>query len=241
MMVALFQWGMSDAVHRAGPGNAAVLLNTSPLFVLMLGWLLGRERPSVIGTAGLAVGFAGAVLMVSSQLGGATSTSQMLAGSAVALAAALGWALGTLIVKDLGTRYPSFDGLGYAAAQYAVSAVLVVPIAFALQGTAGTDWNSPGLWGALTWIGPVSGIAVVLFMVALTRTTATRAAAVAFLVQATAVLVEAVRGHAPGWPAVIGMLLAVGGVACVTLARPRATTGKPKVGVAVASTATTHS
>jgi drug/metabolite transporter (DMT)-like permease len=221
MMVGFFQWGITYAVHRCGPGNAAVLINTSPLFVLVFGWLSGRERPSLLGTAGLGVGFAGVVLMVSSQLGGATSSGQMLAGSAVALAAAVGWAVGTLMIKDLGARYPSFDGLGYAAAQYLVSAALVLPVALAVEGTGGTDWNSPGLWGAVIWIGPIVGIATALFMIALMRTSATRASAVVFLVPATAIVVEAVRGHAPGWPAMVGMLLAVGGVACVSLAQPR--------------------
>ena len=73
------------------------------------------------------LGFAGVVLIVSSQLGGGSGSGERAAGMGLALAAALGWAVGTLAVKELLTRRPDIDAVGLTTGQYlAGGAVLLV-------------------------------------------------------------------------------------------------------------------
>jgi drug/metabolite transporter (DMT)-like permease len=109
LMFALPLETTAEAILRAGVGNAAVLSNTSPFFVLVLGRIFLGERISRLGVGGLVVGFAGVVLMVSSQLGGPAGTSDLAVGMALAVAAAAGWGVGTLLVKRLVERDPAFD------------------------------------------------------------------------------------------------------------------------------------
>lgn len=89
LIATAFQWGLTEAIDRAGPGNGAVLINTNPLMVLALAWIFLRERLSPLGVLGLLAGFGGVVLMVSSQLGGSVETRQLLLGSFLGLVAAL--------------------------------------------------------------------------------------------------------------------------------------------------------
>jgi drug/metabolite transporter (DMT)-like permease len=221
IMPTLFQWGATEAIGRAGPGNAAVLLNTTPLFVLVVGWVALGERASLVGVGGLLAGFGGVVLMVWSQLGGDVETGQLLAGTGLALAAAIGWGTGTLVLKHLSLRGEHVDWVGVNAVQYAVAAVVIAPVAFAVDGTAGTDWEASGLWGPLVWIGPVNALGAMLFLLALGRLPASRTSSVLFLVPAVAVLVEIARGAAPEAIVLAGMVLAVGGVALVITAGER--------------------
>ena len=99
LMVGVFLGCFTEAVIKAGPGNAIVLASTSPFWVAILSrWLYG-ERLSLTALAGLLIGFGGVVIVFSSQLGAQGSAGRTFAGLALALSASLGWALGTLIVK----------------------------------------------------------------------------------------------------------------------------------------------
>src|SRR5439155_19648843 len=158
------------------------------------------------------LGFAGVVLMASSQLGGA-DTGRRLSGIALAMLASLAWAVGTLLLKWLSSREGDFDIIGFNAALYVIGGGLLTAIAFAHDGTAGTDWGSGRFWGALVWISPVGAFGALFFFLALTRVSAARASAVIFLVPAVAVIVDVIRGKPPTGLVLAGMVLAVGGVA----------------------------
>jgi drug/metabolite transporter (DMT)-like permease len=215
LMIALFQWGVTEAVARAGPGPTAVLVNTPPLFVLVLGWIFLGDRVSPLNAAGLPIGFAGVVLMASTQFGGGGETVRRLTGMGLALLAALGWAIGTLIIKWLSERKKDFDIVGFNAGMYMVAAILLAVITLATGGTEGTDWDSGRLWASAVWVGPVNAVGVLFFFLALARMSATRASAALFLVPVVAVLVEVVRGRTPDLVVLAGMILAVVGVAIV--------------------------
>src|SRR5439155_293944 len=82
-----------EAVRRAGAGNTAVLVNTSPLFVALAGVLFLRQRLSFAAVAGLLVGFGGVVAMTAPQLGGGSGTGNLALGMGLALILSVGWAL----------------------------------------------------------------------------------------------------------------------------------------------------
>ncbi|MGI9659787.1 MAG: DMT family transporter [Gaiellaceae bacterium] len=217
LIATVFQWGLTEAIERAGPGNGAVLINTNPLMVLVLAWIFLRERLPSLGVFGLLAGFGGVVLMVSSQLGGEVETHQLLLGSFLALVAALSYAVGVVILRSLSQREGEMDMLGIVTVQFLVGSAVLLPIALAVEGTAGTDWSSGSFWAATTWTGPGAAVAALLFYLALKRLPAAKTSSALFLVPAVAIVVEVVRGNTPDALALTGMLVTVLGVALAAL------------------------
>jgi len=219
LMVTLTLEGISEGTARAGAGNAAILLNSSPFFVLVLGRIFLRERVSTFGILGLLVGFAGIVVMVSSQLGGIEDTGDFALGMALALLGAIGWAIGVLMTKILFTRHPGVDMVGFTAAQYVVGGAAALVLAFALEGVGTTEWGSGELWAAVAWLAiGSSAIATLTFFGALKRMSATTVTAWQFLAPVVAILTEIVYGNTPDGIVLVGMALAIMGVALVNVA-----------------------
>ncbi len=219
LTVALTFEGIAEATKLAGPGNAAVLTNSAPFFTVLFARLaLGAHTPR-IAIGGLLVGFAGVVVMVSSQLGGG-SVGHLLLGSAIALVTAAGFAAGALVIAHVAARDPELDMLGFTALQYIIGSLVLLALV-AISGHPGsTDWGSGALWGAVAWVALGSSAAASMcFNMALRRISAARATAWQFLAPVVAVVVEAVRGSTPGAVVIVGMALAIAGVAVVSMAQ----------------------
>lgn len=218
LMVPVFLGGLTEAIIRAGPGNAIVLVNTAPFFVALLGRLFLRERVSLQTVAGLVVGFAGIVLVVWSQLGDAGG-SDLGIGVACALAAALGWAAGTVIVKEQVAREPATDLIGLTTGQFVVGGAILLGVAFSVDGAGATDWSSAELWLSVVYISIVGcGLATLAYFGALRRLTATQVTAWTLLSPIVAVLVEIGLGNVPGAITLVGMVVTIAGVGIVSLA-----------------------
>ena len=219
LMVTLTLEGISEGTARAGAANAAVLLNASPFFVLILSRIFLRERASPAAVLGLLVGFAGIVVMVSSQLGDIPDTGDFALGMALAFLGAVGWAVGVLMTKSIFTRHPDLDMLGFTTAQYVVGGSAAVVLAFVISGSGSTDWSSGDLWAAVAWIAiGASAIATLTFFGALKRMSATTVTAWQFLAPVVAVITEIVYGNTPDGIVLLGMALAIAGVAIVNAA-----------------------
>ena len=218
LMIALSHWGTTESVIRAGPGTGAVLVNSAPLIVVALGWVSLRERLSLLGLAGVAIGFGGVVLMVSSQIGGGTENSQLLIGVGLGAAGAVGWAIGTLILRSFTLqRSDDLDMLSFTATQFVVAGVVLLISGFSAEGVSSTNWGSTALWASLVWIGPLSGLGFACFFGALSRMPAAHVSAPMFLVPAVAVIVEIARGNSPTALVLLGMSLAVFGVGLINV------------------------
>jgi drug/metabolite transporter (DMT)-like permease len=219
LMVTLTLEGITEGAARAGPANAAILTSASPFFILIASRFVFGERVSRIGVAGLVLGFAGGVVMVSSQLGDVENTGDFALGMAFALMTAISWAAGVLICKSLFTRRPDIDVLGFTVAQYLVGGSVLLVIAFAIEGAGSTDWGSLDLWGPIAWLAiGSSGIATLTFFGALKRLPATTVSAWQFLIPVVAVTVEIARGNVPDGIVLAGMSTAIIGVALVNAA-----------------------
>lgn len=215
--VGVLYAALSVATDLAGPGNASVLINSSPFFVLLLGFLFLSERISLLGLVGLVAGFAGVVTMVSSQIGGAESTGRLIGGMAIALAGSLSWAICVLWVKAEAQRNPQLDLIQISLHQFAIGSLPLVAIAFIWKGSGSTNWGSGDLWGSVAWLVLGAGaVATVAFFMALKRLSATATASSQFVVPAVAVVIEIGRGNTPGAVTLVGMAIAIIGVAvCV--------------------------
>lgn len=217
--VVLTLAGIAEGTRLAGAAVASVLLNSAPFFVALGARLWLAERLNGRQVAGLVVGFAGILLIVSAQ-GGGSSGSDTGAGVVVCLCGALGWAGAGLAMRHLSTRAEGFDVFGATAAQFLCGGVLLVPYAAIARPTP-TDWSSSELWASLAFL--VVGAQVVTyvgFYVALSHWTSARVFSWTFLVPAVAVGIEAVQGNLPGAAATAGLVVVIFGVALVTGAAP---------------------
>ena len=122
--------------------------------------------------------------------------------------------------------------IGVTVVQYAAGAIVLVPVGFAVAGTSGTDWSAAGLWIPLLWIGPITTLALMFFFIVLQRMQAARATSVLFLIPAVAIVIEIVRGNAPGAVTLAGMFVAILGVALVTAPRDLFTLAAFRAGLA---------
>lgn len=218
LMVGVFLSGFTEAVTRAGPGNAIVVASTSPFWVAIFSRLVYGERIRPRTAIGLLAGFAGVILIFSSQLGSQAGAGRTAVGLLFALAAALGWAAGVLIVKEQLTRQPDTDLLGVVAGQYLIGGAVLLAVAFATEGSGGASWSSGDLWLAVAYISIVgSAIATVLYFGALRLTSPTRATAWSFLSPVVAILISIGLGEAPKAAVFAGMAITIVGVCVVNL------------------------
>jgi drug/metabolite transporter (DMT)-like permease len=201
----------------AGTGNAAVLINTAPFFTVLFARAALAQRTPRMAVGRLLVGFTGVVVMVSTQLGGG-SIGRVALGMFIALAAAAGFAVGALIIAHTAAGDPRLDMLGFTAVQYIAGSLALIALMAIYGHPARTDWGSSALLGSVAWVALGSSAAAsICFNLALRRISAARATGWQFLAPVVAVVVEAARGNAPGVAVIIGMALAVAGVAVVSL------------------------
>jgi drug/metabolite transporter (DMT)-like permease len=194
--------------------------STSPLWVAVLSWIFAAEKIPLRRAAGLVLGFAGVILVFSSQLGSSSGAGNTAVGLAFALAAALGWATGTLIVKAQLTREPGTDLLGVVTAQYLIGGVVLLVLSSLAEGSKGAQWSSLDLWLAVAYITIVgSAIATVAYFAALKVISATRVTSWSFLSPVVAIIISIGLGAVPTAPVFVGMTITIAGVFVVNLPR----------------------
>lgn len=90
--VTIFQacWGL--AMARSAPSVGSIVMTTTTAFSAILAWFAGR-RLSVLGWAGIAVAFAGVVLVVNNSLSSFTLSFGSLDGTLLWMVSAFAWAL----------------------------------------------------------------------------------------------------------------------------------------------------
>ena len=131
----VFMTGLSTALliiglERVTSGLGALLVNATPLFLVLLAALLLKERPSATDLAGLVISSTGVALICLPSIAGRTSMSGVI----LILLSALTGALGSVMLK----RYPSSSthpGMAMGI-QLAISAVLIGVMAVLLGGLA---------------------------------------------------------------------------------------------------------
>src|SRR5262249_40445950 len=220
LLAPVFLGGFTEAILPGGPGNAFVLAPTAPFWVVLLGRVFFGERPPLQSVVGLLLGFVGVVLIVWSQLGGEAGGAELAAGMVLALAAALGWAAGTMLVKELLQRRPDIDSVGLTTGQFLVGGAALLIASFGGEGSDGAEWSSGKLWLAVTFLSIVgSAAATIAYFGALRRLGATRVTAWGFISPVVAVLLEVVLGHSPRPVVLVGMAVPIAGGGLVTTVR----------------------
>lgn len=181
----LIVWGQ----RHIASGLASILNATTPLFTVVLAHLLTPdERLAILKAVGVAVGFAGAVLMVGPDAFGGLGTG--VAAQLACLAAALAYAFAGIF----GRRFKRMGvaPIAAAAGQVCASTVLLLPIALLVDRPWTLDVPSAATWGAVLGVGLLStALAYVLYFRILASAGATNLLLVTFLIPVTAILLGA--------------------------------------------------
>lgn len=208
-MLALYQVCYMGAVQRAGVSVAVlVTLCTAPVLVALLSVIFLRERMTLPILLALGCAIAGTLLLIDFQ---STTQSQgdTIAGVALALGSALGYAVFALCGRRLAGRYHPLQSLTIG---FGVGALLLLLLA--LPAGLALDYSAQG-WGTLLYLGLVpSALGYVIFLQGMKHTPATVASIATLLEPLTStVLAMALFGErlAPaGWLGALMLLGAMG-------------------------------
>ncbi|MBU9554758.1 DMT family transporter [Burkholderia multivorans] len=187
-------------------GAVALVTSQQPILVGLLAPALAGERVGALRWVGLALGAAGAVLVILARGSVAIASPWALAFALLALACITG---GTLWEKRFGTDvHPVSANL----VQYAVGLAVSAPLAFALE-PMHVHWSA-GLAGSLAYLVICNSLIAISLLLAMVRHgEASRVSALFFLIPpATALIALAVLGETIGalaWP---GMALVAAGL-----------------------------
>ena len=207
--------GVFVAIHLGVPaGVTAVIVGLQPVLTAALGAALFRERMNIRRWAGILLGFAGVGLVVWPGLEAAPGGEVAMtpAGVAASVLALLATTAGTLYQSRYGGGVPLVSG---TAVQYGAATLVLLAGATATE-TMRIHWTASFV-GALAWL--IFGLsigAVLLLLTLLRRGSATDVTTLLYLVPpATALEAFLLFGEALEPVQLIGMALAVVGVACV--------------------------
>ena len=202
--------GVFTAIDHGVPaGIAALIVGMQPLFTAVAAGPYLGERVSPRQWLGLGIGLAGVALVVSDKLG---FSPDHLIGIAFAVAALLGITVGTLYQKRHGGGMDLRTG---SAIQFIAAALMMLPLALAFE-TMHIAWTGEFVF-ALSWLVFVLSLgAISLLYLLIRRGAAAKVASLFYLVPpVTAVFAYFLFGEFLGPAAILGMVLAVAGVALV--------------------------
>lgn len=133
-----------EGLSRSTATNAAVMYMTVPLLTLGFAVLLGRERPSARGVAGVVIGLAGALLLVIPR-GHVDFSADTTIGNGILLFGGASYALYLVLTKPILSRH---DPLRVTAWVFLFSGLTTLPIGLggvmnvAATGLTGIGWAS---------------------------------------------------------------------------------------------------
>ncbi len=141
------------AIDTMNASTASIVMGTSPIFIALLATAVGEERISLAGWFGIAISFAGFLLVVSGENGRLVFTWEAWRGSVLILLANACWAGYTVFSKPVLERNSAFR----LAAVGTITGTLVY-LPFAAGDVARIDWTRISLegWGAILYAGLVS-------------------------------------------------------------------------------------
>lgn len=211
---AIYLGGVWVAVRHGMPaGLAALIVNLQPVLTAVSGRLVG-EQVTLRQWAGLALGFSGVALVVSSKLGGADMGWGPVA---LAVLALLAITAATLYQKRF---IPHFDLRTGQVIQFVASALVTLPFALAFE-SFHIEWNAQVVAALLWSVLVLSGGGISLLFMMIRHGAATAVTSYMYLVPAvTAVMAWAMFDERLGGLAMVGMVVTIAGVALVVRRAP---------------------
>ncbi len=147
--VALFQFLVYLGLRSTGTINAVLLNSSMPVFMLMVSWLLERERGTPRQVVGMLISLAGILVILSQGELANLLALQVHAGDAWILLAMPVWGLYSVLLKR---RPPALSGVAFLFVISVAGALMLAP--FALL----EAWRTPPHWPGAA---PAAGVAYV--------------------------------------------------------------------------------
>jgi drug/metabolite transporter (DMT)-like permease len=198
------------ALGETGPADAALVVSLQPILVALLAPRLVGEHVSLARWAGLAIGLAGAAIVILSRAGDSETS---FGGIALAAAALVSITASTLYESRLGVeQHPVTSNL----VQYAVALAITGPAALLFEARH-VAWTGELVLSLSYLVLANSLLAMTLWLAMLRRGAASQVSALFFLTPPlAAVIAWVVLGEALPVPAWLGMVLAAVGVGIAT-------------------------
>ena len=212
LAVAVNQLLFLAGLALSTPGHAALLYAMTPIFVFLLEWFRGKERATRRKVVGIAVAFAGTVVVLAGRgLLGMAGARDVLLGDGLLLLAVIAWAFYAVGGKAYAARY---GGLATGSATLVAGTILFAPVgAGFVHLDRVTGLSGPGLASLAYLIVVTSVLAWLIYYWALGRAEASRVAIWSNLQPVlTALLAWAMYGEALTGPFVAGGAMVVAGV-----------------------------
>jgi drug/metabolite transporter (DMT)-like permease len=196
-------------LHMTTASHAGLIFTLTPLVVFGLSWALGQIQVRRLDLLGLALGVAGAVLIIGWPDQGAAAASPIL-GDLLMIGAATTWGVWTVLAAPILRRRGTLDGTFWMSAAGTLG---VMP--FAVPGLLAQDWALP--WWAIAGIlysGAISAaLASLLWYAAVQGLGAARTGIYANLESLFAVMASALLlGERVALTAMVGGAVVVAGV-----------------------------
>ncbi len=216
LVVAVYHLALNAGERHTTAGTAAVIIGTAPGITLALALLLGLEQFSAWRAAGLAIAFAGVVVVVTLGAGHGVSLDNAV-GPLLVLISAASFAAYNVLVKPLTRRIET------VALSSAASLAGTVPLLALLRPSSFDDARAMGTldWVLILYLGLICTLAAyMLWTMALSHLDASRAVAYLYGVPALAVIIGAITLSEPVtvWLALGGALI-ISGVAVAQVRR----------------------
>lgn len=212
---ATYLCGVLYAINLKLPlGFVALIAGLQPIVTAVFANAFLHERLSPRQWLGMALGFAGVVLVVASKYSFSDFNAPALLAAFIAL---LGITFGTLYQK----RYCSHMDLRTGGViQFSATGFVMLVLALTLE-TRIVNWTGQFIF-ALFWLAVVLSIgAISLLYLMIRRGAASKVASLFFLTPSvTAVMAFALFGEALTWLAVVGLIVTAAGVALVMRSHP---------------------
>jgi len=157
-------------------GHSAMVIALTPIIVLLLAWAMRIETLTAPKTTGLALSFIGVMILATEQ--GIHLHSGTLMGDLITIGCAIGFAVYTVLAKQVAPNYDSFTMNTF---NLLASSIMLAPCAI-YQGIH-LDWRGVGWvgWMCLLYMAGIGSVAAYLiYYWALRQMAASRIAAVAY-------------------------------------------------------------
>src|SRR5262249_32773900 len=203
--------------ERISSGLASILNSTTTLWTaVLIYWVMPSERPSFVNYLGVAIGFAGVVILVAPDIAAHGITADVLGALAVVLAS-LSYSVNSLYQRR---RMRSVSVFDVSLGQLIFSTLFALPIAAT---TLPQIHVRPLSLAAVIALGAAgTGVAYLLYYYVMNNLGAVRAGGVTFLVPVTAVFWGVVLLHETLSATIVaGMVVILAGIVLTNLRRSR--------------------
>lgn len=229
--ITVYHLSLNYGSRTVTAGAASLLIASAPIFTALLAHILLRERVSRTAWIGTVAGFGGIALI---SLGEGRGL-RVEPGALTVLLAAVAASLYSVLQKKHVGRFPPLAFTTYVVWAGTIPMLVFLPeLAEALKGAPWAAIASVAYLGALP-----GGLAYVLWVYGLSRTSASRLSSFLYLSPVLAIGIAWVwLGEVPSSLTLIGGLVTIGGVALANARQPRVgndTPSRPVRGVAARS------